>query len=128
VLNMKVITLNEHSSKLKGWSVEMPNAPYSKRYFPHLSPTKTHQLKPISTTPDQIFKSSNPQILKSEILKSQIINRTHPHHPPFTQFPAHHGIPQCINCMVVRIHRHIHRIAGLINFPFIIPQLPDQIQ
>ena len=31
VINMKVIALNKHSNKLKDWSVEMPNAPYSKR-------------------------------------------------------------------------------------------------
>lgn len=26
------IVINKHSSKLKTWSVEMPNAPYSKRW------------------------------------------------------------------------------------------------
>jgi len=29
---MKIIAINIHSSKLKVWSVEMPNAPYSNRY------------------------------------------------------------------------------------------------
>jgi len=28
---MKMIAINKCSSKLKNWSVEMPNAPYSKR-------------------------------------------------------------------------------------------------
>ncbi len=28
---MKMIAINKHSSKLKNWSVEMPNAPYSNR-------------------------------------------------------------------------------------------------
>jgi hypothetical protein len=32
VLKMKMIAINKHSSKLKVWSVEMPNAPYSNRY------------------------------------------------------------------------------------------------
>jgi len=27
-----MIAINKHSSKLKIWSVEMPNAPYSERY------------------------------------------------------------------------------------------------
>ncbi len=31
VLKMKLIAINKHSSKLKNWSVEMPNAPYSNR-------------------------------------------------------------------------------------------------
>ena len=31
VLKMKVIAINKHSVKLKDWSVEMPNAPYSTR-------------------------------------------------------------------------------------------------
>jgi hypothetical protein len=30
---MKVIAIKKHSSKLKIWSVEMPNAPYSNRYL-----------------------------------------------------------------------------------------------
>jgi len=29
---MKIIAINKHSIKLKDWSVEMPNAPYSNRY------------------------------------------------------------------------------------------------
>jgi len=29
---MKAIAINKHGSKLKGWNVELPNAPYSKRY------------------------------------------------------------------------------------------------
>jgi hypothetical protein len=29
---MKIIAINKISSKLKDWSVEMPNAPYSNRY------------------------------------------------------------------------------------------------
>ena len=29
---MKMIEINRHSSKLKDWSVEMPNAPYLNRY------------------------------------------------------------------------------------------------
>ncbi len=29
---MKVIAINKHSSKLKIWSIEIPNAPYSNRY------------------------------------------------------------------------------------------------
>lgn len=29
---MKILVIEKHSSKLKDWSVEMPNAPYSKRY------------------------------------------------------------------------------------------------
>ncbi|MEA3451160.1 MAG: hypothetical protein U9Q83_04575 [Bacteroidota bacterium] len=29
---MKMIAINEHNDKLKDWSVEMPNAPYSNRY------------------------------------------------------------------------------------------------
>jgi len=29
---MKMIAINKHSSNLKNWSVEMPNAPYSNRY------------------------------------------------------------------------------------------------
>jgi len=29
---MKMIAINKHSSKLKNWSVEMPNAPYLKRW------------------------------------------------------------------------------------------------
>jgi hypothetical protein len=29
---MKMIATNKHSSKLKIWRVEMPNAPYSNRY------------------------------------------------------------------------------------------------
>jgi hypothetical protein len=28
---MKMIAINKHSGKLKFWSVEMPNAPYSNR-------------------------------------------------------------------------------------------------
>jgi hypothetical protein len=32
VLNMKMIAINKHRSKLKDWSVEMPNAPYSNRW------------------------------------------------------------------------------------------------
>ena len=32
LLNMKMIAINKHSSKMKDWSVEMPNAPYSNRY------------------------------------------------------------------------------------------------
>jgi hypothetical protein len=31
-LKMKVIAIKKHSSKLKDWSVETPNAPYSNRY------------------------------------------------------------------------------------------------
>jgi len=31
VLNMKMIAINKHSSKLKIWSVEMPNAAYLNR-------------------------------------------------------------------------------------------------
>jgi len=27
-----MVAINKHSSKLKRWSVEMPNAPYSNRY------------------------------------------------------------------------------------------------
>ena len=30
---MKMIAINKHSSKLKKWSVEMPNAPFSNRYL-----------------------------------------------------------------------------------------------
>jgi hypothetical protein len=29
---MKMIAINKHSAKLKNWSVEMPNAPYSNRW------------------------------------------------------------------------------------------------
>jgi len=29
---MKMIAINKYSSKLKDWSVEMPNAPYSNRW------------------------------------------------------------------------------------------------
>lgn len=29
-----MIAIKKHSSKLKGWSVKMPNAPYSKRCVP----------------------------------------------------------------------------------------------
>jgi len=32
VLKMKMIATNKHSTKLKTWSLEMPNAPYSNRY------------------------------------------------------------------------------------------------
>ena len=28
---MKIVAINEHFSKLKIWSVEMPNAPYTDR-------------------------------------------------------------------------------------------------
>jgi hypothetical protein len=31
---MKMIAINKHSSKMKNWSVEMPNTPYSKRFQP----------------------------------------------------------------------------------------------
>jgi len=31
VLIMKIVAINKHSSKLKIWRVEMPNAPYSTR-------------------------------------------------------------------------------------------------
>jgi len=31
VQKMKIIAIKKQSSKLKDWSVEMPNAPYSKR-------------------------------------------------------------------------------------------------
>ena len=33
VLKMKVVAVKKDSSKLKIWSVEMPNAPYSNRYL-----------------------------------------------------------------------------------------------
>jgi len=32
VLKMKMIAIKKSRSKLKDWSVEMPNAPYSNRY------------------------------------------------------------------------------------------------
>ena len=32
MFKMNMIAINKCSSKLKVWSVEMPNAPYSKRY------------------------------------------------------------------------------------------------
>ena len=32
---MKMIAINKHSSKLKNWSVEMPNAPYLNRSVPN---------------------------------------------------------------------------------------------
>jgi len=32
VLNMNIVAINKFSSKLKVWSVEMPNAQYSNRY------------------------------------------------------------------------------------------------
>ena len=32
VLKMKMIAINKLSGKLKNWSVEMPNAPYSNRW------------------------------------------------------------------------------------------------
>ncbi len=31
MLKMEMVARNKHSSKLKDWSVEMPNAPYSNR-------------------------------------------------------------------------------------------------
>ena len=31
VLIMRMVAINKHSSKLKNWSVDMPNAPYSNR-------------------------------------------------------------------------------------------------
>jgi hypothetical protein len=31
VLKTTMIAINKHSANLKNWSIEMPNAPYSKR-------------------------------------------------------------------------------------------------
>ena len=39
-----MIVINKHSSKLKSWSVEMPNAPYSNRYHAFKKMKKLHYI------------------------------------------------------------------------------------
>ena len=40
---MKVVAINEHSSKLKDWSVEMPNAQYSNRWWQYSEREKQYE-------------------------------------------------------------------------------------
>jgi hypothetical protein len=40
---MKMIAVKKHSTKLKNWNVEMPNAPYSNRYSQWKAPYKKLQ-------------------------------------------------------------------------------------
>ena len=41
--------------------------------------------------------------------------------------PSHTGISDAINGMIEPIHRDIQRLAGRIFLPFVVFQLPDQI-
>lgn len=44
VLKMKMIPIKKHGSKLKIWSVEMPNAPYSNRSKPLIKHCNIQQI------------------------------------------------------------------------------------
>lgn len=45
-----MITINKHRSKLKNWSVKMPNTPYSDRY----GQVEKHNMKPQIRKPPKI--------------------------------------------------------------------------